>query len=93
MHQHDGRRRQLERPLHHLAYIDRRMVDGAGLLHLVGDDLIAFVQEQDRISDKLLNLLPCVPPSKTEAQMGDRIVLQVLGENAASRVGKPFGRP
>ena len=69
------------------------MVDGAGLLHLVGDDLIAFVQEQDRISDKLLNLLPCVPPSKTEAQMGDRIVLQVLGENAASRVGKPFGRP
>ena len=39
--------RQLQRPLHHLAHIDRGVIDGAGLLHLVGDDLIALVEEDD----------------------------------------------
>ena len=39
--------RQLERPLHHLAHIDRGVIDGALLLHLVGDDLVALVEEQD----------------------------------------------
>jgi len=47
VHEHDGRRRQLERPLDHLAHIDRGMVDGAGLLHLVGNDLVALVEEED----------------------------------------------
>ena len=32
--------------LHHLARIDRRVVDGAGLLHLVGDQRVALVEEQ-----------------------------------------------
>ena len=36
-----------ERPLHHLAHIDRGVIDGALLLHLVGDDLVALVEEQD----------------------------------------------
>ena len=47
VHEHDRRGRQLERPLHHLAHIDRRVIDGALLLHLVGDDLVALVEEQD----------------------------------------------
>ena len=47
VHQYDGRGRQLERPLDHFAHIDRRVVDRAGLLHLVGDDLVALVEEQD----------------------------------------------
>src|SRR5262249_58931855 len=32
--------------LHHLALMDPGVVDGALLLHLVGDDLVAFVEEQ-----------------------------------------------
>jgi hypothetical protein len=47
VHEHDRRGRQLERPLHHLAHIDRGVIDGALLLHLVGDDLVALVEEQD----------------------------------------------
>jgi hypothetical protein len=47
MHEHDGRCRQFERPLHHLPHIDRGVVDGASLLHLVGDHLVALVEEQD----------------------------------------------
>jgi len=47
VHQHDRRCRQIERALHHLAYIDRGVVNGSLLLHLVGDDLIALVEEQD----------------------------------------------
>ena len=43
----EGARRELERPLHHLARVDRRMVDGSGLLHLVGDEGVALVEEQE----------------------------------------------
>src|SRR5262245_66442970 len=46
VHEQHRRRRQLERALHHLALMDRGVVDGALLLHLVGDDLVAFVEEQ-----------------------------------------------
>src|SRR5262245_9624188 len=46
-HEHDRRGRQFERPLNQLAYIDRSVIDGALLLHLVGDDLAALVAEQD----------------------------------------------
>ena len=42
-----GGRGQLQRALDHLARIDRRVVDGAGLLHLVGDQPVALVEEQD----------------------------------------------
>ncbi len=42
VHQDDGGRRKLERPLDHLARIDRRMVDGADLLQFVGDQLVAY---------------------------------------------------
>jgi hypothetical protein len=41
VHQHDGGGRQIERPFHHLADIDRCVVHGALLLYFVGDDLIA----------------------------------------------------
>jgi hypothetical protein len=47
VHEHDRRGRQLERPFHHLAHIDGSMIDRAGLLHFIGDDLIALVEEQD----------------------------------------------
>ena len=40
-------RRQFERALDHFARIDRRVIDGAGLLHFVGDELVALVEEQD----------------------------------------------
>ena len=43
---HRGRR-QLERALDHLARIDRRVVDGAGLLDLVGDQRVLLVEEED----------------------------------------------
>ena len=44
----------VERALHHLARIDRRVVDGAALLHLVGDQHVLAVEEQDA---ELLGLL------------------------------------
>ena len=47
MHEHDGGCRQLQRPLHHLAHIDRGVIDGARLPHLIGDDLVALVEEED----------------------------------------------
>ena len=47
VHQDDRGGRQLKRTLDHLARIDRRVVDGAGLLDLIGDHLIAFVEEDD----------------------------------------------
>ena len=47
VHEDDRRGRQLQRPLDHLAHIDRRVIDGALLLHLVGDQLVPLVEEQD----------------------------------------------
>ena len=46
VHQDDRGRRQFERALDHLARIDRRVVHRAGLLHFVGDQLVALVEEQ-----------------------------------------------
>ena len=47
MHEDHGGRGQFQRALDHLARIDRRVVDRAGLLHLVGDELVALVEKQD----------------------------------------------
>ena len=47
VHENNGRRRQLQRALDHLARIDRGMIDGAGLLYFVGDELIAFVEKEN----------------------------------------------
>ena len=38
---------KLERALDHLARIDRCVIDGAGLLLLVGDEVVALVEKQD----------------------------------------------
>src|SRR5262249_47012013 len=46
VHQDDGAGRQFERALDHLARIDRRVIDGAGLLHFIGDELIALIEKQ-----------------------------------------------
>ena len=42
----DRGRRKLQRPLDHLARIDRRVVHGADLLQFVDDQLVALVEEQ-----------------------------------------------
>ena len=47
VHENDCRCRQLQRALHHLAHVDRGMVDGAVALHLVGDEAVALVEKQD----------------------------------------------
>ena len=47
VHQHDRGGGQLERALDHFARIDRGVIDRARLLHLVGDQLVAFVEEQN----------------------------------------------
>src|SRR5215204_4686771 len=39
-------RRKLKRPLHDLARIDGRVVDRAGLLHLVRDQRVALIEKQ-----------------------------------------------
>src|SRR3954453_7136774 len=46
VHQDQRGRGQFQRALDHLARIDRGVIDGAGLLHLVGDELVALVEEQ-----------------------------------------------
>ena len=46
VHEDDGGRRQLQRALDHFARINRSMIDGADLLHFVGDELIALVEKQ-----------------------------------------------
>lgn len=46
-HQDHRRCRKLERAFHHLARIDRRVVDRAATLHLIGDQHIALVEEED----------------------------------------------
>src|SRR3954449_2678965 len=46
VHQHDGGGGELECPFDHFARIDRRVVDGSGLLHLVGDQRVTLVEEQ-----------------------------------------------
>ncbi len=46
VHQDQRGRRQFERAFDHFARIDRGVIDGAGLLHLIGDELIALVEEQ-----------------------------------------------
>ena len=44
----DHRRcRKLQRAFHHLTRIDRRVVDRAAPLHLIGDQHIAFVEKED----------------------------------------------
>lgn len=47
MHEDDGGGRQFKRAFHHFARIDRRMVDRTALLHLVGDQSIALVEEEN----------------------------------------------
>ena len=47
VHQDERGGRQFERALDHLARIDRRVVDRALLQHLVGDQLVLLVEEQD----------------------------------------------
>ena len=47
VHEDDGGRGKLERAADHLARIDRRVVDRAGLLHLVGEELVLLVEEED----------------------------------------------
>src|SRR3546814_2001029 len=42
----EGGGAQLEGALHHLAGVDRGVVDGALLLHLVGDQAVSLVEEQ-----------------------------------------------
>jgi hypothetical protein len=42
MHKDDRGRGELERALDHLAWIDRRVVDGTDLLALVGDQTVAL---------------------------------------------------
>ena len=54
VHHDEGGGAQLQRAAHHLARIDRRVVDRAGLLHLVGDQRVARVEEQEA---ELLDLL------------------------------------
>ena len=46
MHQDDRGGGQFERALDDLARVDRRVVDGADLLQLVGDELVALVEKQ-----------------------------------------------
>jgi len=47
VHEDQRRCRQFERTLDDLARIDRRVVDRAGLLQLIDDQLIALVEKQD----------------------------------------------
>ena len=47
VHEDDRGRGQFERALDHFARIDRRVIDRALLLHLVGDELVALVEKQD----------------------------------------------
>jgi len=44
--QDQGGRAQVQRPLHHLADIDRRMVDGAARLDFVADQPVLAIEEQ-----------------------------------------------
>ena len=45
VHQDDRGRGQLERALDDLARIDRRVVDRTGLLQLIGNELVALVEQ------------------------------------------------
>jgi len=47
VHQHNRRRRQLQRALYDLAGVNGRVIDGALLLHLIRDELVLLVEEQD----------------------------------------------
>ena len=42
--QNDGAGRKLQCAAHDLAWVDRRMIDGAVVHHLVGDQLVLLVQ-------------------------------------------------
>ena len=46
MHQDDRGGGKLERALDHLARVNRSVVDGADLLALVGNEMIAFIEKQ-----------------------------------------------
>src|SRR5262249_25370797 len=46
VHQDDGGGGELERALDHLARIDRGVIDGAGLMLLVGDQVVVLAEEQ-----------------------------------------------
>jgi hypothetical protein len=47
VHQNDSGRGQFQRSFENFTRIDRRMIDRADLLDLVGDKLIAFIEKQD----------------------------------------------
>src|SRR5713226_10048455 len=46
VHHDDRRGAERERTLHHLARIDRRVIDGAAMLRLVGDERVLLVEEE-----------------------------------------------
>ena len=47
VHQDHGGGGEFERAFDHLARIDRGVIDGAGLVLLVGDQVVALVEEQN----------------------------------------------
>ena len=47
MQQDDGRGVQVERALDHFPWVEQCVVDGAALLHFVGDQLVLTVEEQN----------------------------------------------
>ena len=54
VHKDDRRSRKLERALHHLTHIDRRVIHRPLALHFVGDELVLLVEEENA---KLFTLL------------------------------------
>ena len=47
VHQDDGAGGELQRPLHHLTDVHGRVIHGAALLHLVGDQPVLLVEKED----------------------------------------------
>ena len=55
VHQDHGGGGEFERAFDHLARIDRGVIDGAGLVRLVGDQVVTLVEEQNARKCSLLS--------------------------------------
>ena len=78
VHQDHGAFRQLQRPTHDLARIDRGMVDGAVVHHLVGDQLVLLVEEEDAellargVGEAELHIVEQLAPRGDHRPLADR---------------------
>ena len=72
VYQDHGGRGNFERAFDHLARVDRRVVDGAFLQFLVGDELVLLVEEERKLRNSVPARDPFAEPAIAATRISER---------------------